>query len=50
MTIIPGIDKYEPSMSSREYKVFVSLHWVLIVLYMCLFSLVLYNFWQIIVK
>ena len=50
MTIIPGIEKYSNEMNPSEYRVFVSLHWVMIVLYMCLFSLVLYNFWQIIIK
>ena len=51
MAILPGFEEnVKPYMSSTQYGVYVSVHWLLIFFYAALTALVVSNIWQILVK
>ena len=51
MAILPGFEEnVKPYMSSTQYGIYVSVHWLLIFFYAALTALVVANIWQILVK
>ena len=51
MTILPGFDKnVKPNMDETQYRVFMSWHWLLILLFGALIIMTVANIWQILVK
>ena len=51
MAILPGFDEQiKQELSSVQYGIYVSVHWLLILFYALLIVIVVANIWQILVK
>lgn len=50
MAILPGFDDIKPYLSVTQFRVYVSVHWLLILFYGVLIVITVANIWQILVK